>query len=282
MNPEDLIYVDAVTSYDELIKCFTGQSSGSNPSQRSPNKALAFPKTKALSERYVTLCNILVSASQGLVTLSEHRVIKSCLGKLDSKDLNGGRYTFKLTAAEYALTFHVDVNTAYEQLKAASSTLLNRVFERKVGTRQGKLIVHKDHWVSGITYHEGEAWLELRFSPEATPYLTALKGRHTTYLLQHVTRLRSVYSWRMLELLMQFKDTGWKHVGLAEFQWAMGAKKSHVDNFKDLRRWVIEPAIKELAEKNSWKIEYKSVKAGRKVIALRFDFEFYSRAKHER
>jgi plasmid replication initiation protein len=213
-----------------------------------------------------------VAASHGLKTLAEQRVVKSCAAKLDSIRLDQGRYRITLSAAEYAETFNLDSTTAYEQLKAVSTTLLNRVIRRDEPTRRG-IKVHLDHWVSGITYHEGEAWIELRFSHEATPYLTMLRGNHTTYLLKQAASLRSIYSWRLLEMLMQFKDTGWKRIAVEDFAKAMDAKPSHVKNFKDLRQWVIEPAVKELTNKDGWQIEWQPIKSGRKVSALRFDFK---------
>lgn len=225
-----------------------------------------------LSQRHVTLRNDLVAASQGLKTLAEQRVVKSCAAKLDSVRLDQGRYRITLAANEYAETFALDPNTAYEQLKEVSKSLLNRVISREVQTKNGPK-VHLDHWVSGITYHDGEAWLELRFSHEATPYLTMLRGNHTTYLLKQGAGLRSIYSWRLLEMLMQFKDTGWKQVAVETFAAAMDAKPSHRKNFKDLRQWIIEPAVKELMEKDGWQIKWHPIKAGRKVTALRFEFQ---------
>ena len=217
-----------------------------------------------LSQRHVTLRNDLVAAALGLKTLAEQRVVKSCAAKLDSVRLDQGRYRITLAANEYAETFGLDPNTAYEQLKEVANSLLERVIRREEQTKRG-LKVHKDHWVSGITYHEGEAWLELRFSHEATPYLTMLRGNHTTYLLKQAARLRSVYSWRLLEMLMQYKDTGWKQVSVEAFATAMDAKTSHTTNFKDLRRWIIEPAVKELTEKDGWLISWRAIKAGRKA-----------------
>lgn len=225
-----------------------------------------------LSEKHVTLRNDLVAASHGLKTLAEQRVVKSCAAKLDSVRLDQGRYKVTLTAAEYGETFGLDPTTAYEQLKTVSKTLLDRVIRREEQGRKG-LKVHLDHWVSGITYHEGEAWVELRFSHEATPYLVALRGNHTTYLLRQAAGLRSIYSWRLLEMLMQYKDTGWRQMDVDDFIKAMEAKTSHYENFAQLRRWVIEPAVRELTEKDGWIINWEPIKAGRKVKALRFSFE---------
>ena len=53
----------------------------------------------------------------------------------------------------------------------------------------------------------------------------------------------------------------------------MEATDSYKANFSLLRQRVIEPAIKELTEKDSWLIDWQPIKKGRKVTALKFKFE---------
>ena len=43
-------------------------------------------------------------------------------------------------------------------------------------------------------------------------------------------------------------------------------------NFKELRTRIIEPAVKELRQKDNWLIEWEPIKAGRRVSALSFRF----------
>jgi plasmid replication initiation protein len=59
---------------------------------------------------------------------------------------------------------------------------------------------------------------------------------------------------------------------MAEFHEATEPSATARANFKELRLRVIEPAVKELREKNGLVLEWTPVKAGRKVIGLRFSF----------
>jgi plasmid replication initiation protein len=52
----------------------------------------------------------------------------------------------------------------------------------------------------------------------------------------------------------------------------MDATEKQRENFANIRRKIIEPAVKELVEKDGWIIQWRPIKAGRKVRALRFDF----------
>lgn len=53
----------------------------------------------------------------------------------------------------------------------------------------------------------------------------------------------------------------------------MEAKESYKSNFSLLRKWGIEPAVRELVEKDGWLIEWEARKRGRKVAMLLFKFE---------
>ena len=133
---------------------------------------------QSVNELNVNMSNALVRAAHGL-TLAEKRVVSICIAKMDSVGLNNGRYKFKLTAREFAETFEVDANTAYEQLQFAGNHLIKRIARTFEDGRRGK-IEHKWVWVSGVAYHPGEGWMELGFSPEMTPHLTLLRQQFTS------------------------------------------------------------------------------------------------------
>lgn len=225
-----------------------------------------------LSELSVNMSNSLVRAAHGL-SLGEKRVVSACLAKMDSVRLDSGRYKFKLTAEEFADTFDVSNVTAYEQLMDAGKRLMKRTARSIEQTPRGK----KERiwvWVSGVVYHHGEGWIELGFSHEMTPHLAMLRTEFTSYKLKHASALRSMYSWRLLELMMQFKSTGLLRMSVDNFCHAMEASVSAKNNFGELRRSVIEPAVKELTLKDNMLIEWQGTKpGGRKVRNLEFKFK---------
>jgi plasmid replication initiation protein len=219
----------------------------------------------------VNMSNQLVRMAHGL-SLPEKRVVSVCMAKLDSMRAESGRYKFKISAAEFAKEFDLDNVTAYEQLKAVGDKLMARVARTIEKTRRGDK-ERKWVWVSGVTYHHGEGWIEVAFSPEMTPHLVALSKEFTSYKLRHTVDLRSVYSWRLFELLMQFKKTGLLRISVDDFCFAMEAPPSCVKDFGQLRRRVVDPAVAELILKNSLVIDYTATKnGGRKVTGLEFKF----------
>jgi len=232
-------------------------------------------------DRWVTLSNALTRAGQGL-SLSEKRIVMLAVSKLDSmKIMRPGDVlpSVRITAAEYAETYGLDPSSgvAYDALQDAAKALYNRsitFFEpaHKRGGRALKPIRTDMRWVGRCQYGEGEGWVELAWWPEIVPHLIGLKKQFTTYQLQQASALRSVYSWRLLELLVRFKTSGWAEYTIEDFAASMDAPPS-LSDFAQVKRRIIEPAVKELTKKDGWIIQWEPIKAGRKVKALRFKFE---------
>ena len=229
-------------------------------------------------ERWITMSNALTRAGHGL-TLAEKRIVGIAASKLDSrKRLAPGEVpTTRISASEYAEAFDVDADTAYRQLQAASKQLYKRSinFFEPAWARNGKpiepTIVHM-RWVGQVKYQKGQGWCELHWWPALMPHLTGIQRQFTKYQLEQAGALRSNYSWKLLELLSRFTSTGWAEYSIEDFCVSMEATEKQRENFAAIRRKIIEPAVKELIAKDGWKIEWKPLKAGRKVTGLRFDF----------
>lgn len=226
--------------------------------------------TESLTANNVVISNYIVRSAQTL-NLVEKRILMAGIAKLGG--VNG---EIKLSAQEYADTYGVNIRTAYNELKGAVGTLMKRTLSwqitdgKKIGTRT-------TIWVQGYDYFKDEGLVKFRFSEYIFPFLFELEREFTKYQLQQAAALRSIYSWRLLELFEQMKDKtdglGWLSISIEEFWHAMEATESYKTNFQLLRKRVIEPAIKELIEKDGWLIEWEVRKRGRKVSNLLFKFE---------
>lgn len=235
------------------------------------------PRTDvAIPERYVSMSNALARGAQGL-NLSQKRILAMAMAMTDSvpaKDLLDGTrngWTVRLSAAEYAETFGVDIDTAYLQLKVGARALL-RTLWTTIRLEGAKQVTTQGQWLSLAEYRKHEAVVDIRFHEKVAPHLLGLRKQFTTYKLKQASALRSVYSWRLFECLQSWKERGRWVVDVEEFQRCMEAPASCQNDFGQLKRRIIEPAVKELREKDNFEIEWVPVKAGRKVSALCFTF----------
>lgn len=230
----------------------------------------------AVKDRYVSMSNALARGAQGL-SLSQKRIIALAMAHTDSlpaRDLVAGAavgWKVRLSAHEYAEAFEVDANTAYEQLKAGSHSLLKSLW-RTVGEGKKGPLITEGQWLFLAEYCKGGGYVDITFHPKVSPHLLALRSQFTTYKLKQAAALRSIYAWRLFECLQSWKAKGRWSPEIEEFQNAMEAPASCRANFGMLRRSVIEPAVKELREKDGLLLEWEPVKAGRKVTGLDFKF----------
>lgn len=232
-------------------------------------------------ELWVTMSNALIRAGHGL-TLAEKRLVMMAVSKLDSmKVMHAGEVlpSVKITASEYALTYGLDPSSgvAYEALQDAAKNLFDRkiTFFQPAYKRNGqplKPIRNDMRWVGRCQYHEGEGWVQLAWWPDLIPSLMGLRKQFTTYQLQQASALRSTYSWRLLELLSRFKPTGIAEYTIEDFCTSMEATEKQRTDFAKIRTKIIEPAVKELTEKDGWLIQWIPIKTSRKVTAIRFNF----------
>jgi plasmid replication initiation protein len=230
-------------------------------------------------ERWVTMSNALTRAAHGL-TLSEKRIVASAMAKLDSRRVlpAGEVPRTRITAAEYSETFQVDTDTAYNQLQTAAKQLYKRsiTFYEPAHKRSGKPLpptMVQMRWVGSVKYQQGEGWVEIAWWPDLMRHLTGLQAHFTTYQLQQASALRSAYSWKLLELLSRFKSTEKAVYTIEDFCASMGATDKQAADFGKIRTKIIEPAVKELQEKDGWIIKWKPIKAGRRVASVIFEFE---------
>lgn len=237
----------------------------------------ASKEDRPAGERWVTMTNALTRAGHGL-TLAEKRLVMAAISKLDSRKqyLPGEVPTTRITAAEYAELAECSMPTAYEALQDASKQLYQRsITFYEPAFKRGKKALEPTRvtmrWVGQVHYQKGEGWVELYWWPKLLPHLTGIKKQFTSYQLQQASALRSTYSWKLLELLTRFESTGTAEYTVEDFKASMDAPPS-LSDFGQIKRRIIEPAVKELQEKDGWLIQWITIKAGRKVASLRFTF----------
>ena len=218
------------------------------------------------SELTVTKSNALIEASYKL-TLNEQRIILATIAQLDPRRPLPKENHFEITAEDFSKFFGVDEKNAYKELEEAASSLLKRV----VKTSDGRLREHLS-WLLFVRYWDGEGRVTLGFSPLVVPYLTMLHKRFTSYNLKKVSGLKSTYSIRLFEMLMQFRKTKRLVIEVNDFKSRLELKNKY-ERFFDLRKRVIEPAALELKLKSGINISWKVLKDKRKVKKIEFIFD---------
>lgn len=220
----------------------------------------------------VVKSNKVIEASY-MLSLAEQRVLLSCIAQIDSTAVLTEEYRFEVTAFGFAdLVGIANLSNTYRDLKKASEKL----FERSViiddpDPDNPKITQRKTRWISSIDYLPGEGKIVLSFSVGMIPYLSQLSREFTQYKLMHVAGFESVYSIRLYELLVQWSSVGEREIEIEWFksQFQVADKYSRV---VDLKKRVIEPAIKEINEHSNFWVKFGQRKTGRNITHFQFQF----------
>lgn len=211
------------------------------------------------NKNIVTLSHELTRAVYSL-SLNEKRILLKGAALLDT--YGEPDQMIEINVSDCADFYSMEKKGAYRALSVAADKLWDRTLLLKDGTRM--------RWVISSKYNDGSIFL--KFHPDLNPHLLDLQEKFTRYLLTRAASFKLMYTWRLFELIMQFKHTGFFKIELNEFKEILDIPKYYSSDFSRIRLKVIEPAIKEIREKDGLNVIWKPLKRGRSVVALEFKF----------
>ncbi|PTQ86174.1 replication initiation protein RepM [Agitococcus lubricus] len=225
-----------------------------------------------LRNELVVKSNRLIEASYRL-DLVEQRIILFAIKEARESSLGlTSDHFLTIRAADYAAQFNVSTKKAYEQIKAAATTLYMRsLILHDVHPESGKERVTKARWVSAASYIDGEGAIQLQFSGVIVPYITLLEREFTSYRLAAVSNMSSTYAIRLYELLIQWGSIGKREVELNWLRSALLIEEDYRRLF-DLKKWVIDVALEQINQHSDLSVSYSQRKTGRTVTHLTFTF----------
>lgn len=211
----------------------------------------------------VSKSNCLIDASYQL-NVQAQKLVLACLGKVDSRGDIPKEMT--LTAQEYSAL--MGIPNARRDLYRAADSLFDAVIILKDEHEEVKF-----RWIQkGVKKFKGDGAITITWTDEVLKYISSLQSRFTTYKLRHIAELQSSHSIRLYELLMRFNSTGERRIYVDDFKSALGISDKY-QQFKELNKFVIKAAVKELNDRSDLIISYKTMKKGRNVTALEFTFK---------
>lgn len=215
----------------------------------------------------VAKSNNLIDASYKL-NVQAQKLVLACLGKIDSRPDATPQKEVTLTASEFSELMGIDIKNAHRELYKAADALFKSSIILHEGDDEIEL-----YWIQEKAKKiKGEGAIRIVWSDRILRYICQLKSRFTTYKLRNIASLQSGHSIRLYELLMKFNSTGERVIYLDDFKSALGISDKYPE-FKVLNRDVIKPAIEELNDRSDLIIKFDTIKKGRTIVALIFEFK---------
>jgi plasmid replication initiation protein len=177
-------------------------------------------------------------------------------------------------AESYINQFGVARQTAYQALKDACDDLFARQFSYQEINERGNTENVRSRWVSEVRYVDAEATVKLIFAPIVIPLITRLEERFTQYEMKQISELSTGYAIRLYELLICWRTTGKTPIiELADFRQKMGVLDAEYQRMYDLKKYVLEPSLKQINEHTDITASYEQHKKGRTITGFSFKFK---------
>ena len=229
----------------------------------------------------VVKANSLIQAGYRL-TLAEQRTLLAAIALIGKDDTPTDKETYTVTASALEDLSGKTAQRAYQELAEAAHRLYRREVRIEKGTNGEELgpadkkglrrRITMTRWVQEVEYVEDEGRIELRFSHSILPYLSMLQREFTSYKLKHVATMRSTHGVRLYELLSQWRQVGEREIEIREIRRMFGVEDRY-SSIADLKKRVIEPAVRDVNECSDLSVRWGQRKAGRKIAAIQFKFK---------
>lgn len=270
----------------------------------------------------VTLSNDMIKAGYKL-TVNEIRLILIAIAQMPKGDKDkepeplDPMKPYYITKEDF-VKMGVEPNNVAREIRSACSDLLKR--EVYIDTPIGVL---GTHWVHNILHFKTKVFEELKqkypnskyddeflqqlkkhnlldtipviaqsddnimarviFHADIIPYISQLRQHFTQLKLTEMAGFSSFYSFRVYILMMQWRDTGFIIIRLDEFRKMLDLVEKY-PAIKDLKKWVLDTALKEINDKSPYNADYevtdKNGKSGKgiKLTHLKIKFKLKTKA----
>lgn len=215
----------------------------------------------------VTQDNQLIEACYSM-TLNEKRLLLFGISKINPStfpDLNKP-FKFEMTAADWKEQFGGD--NPWLMLQRSGEKLIGRTLTLHSKTNQDKTMLN---WFEEAKFQPTQGRVVITFTRAVQVRLAGMLEQFTTIDLLAVSQLNSTHAVRLYELLSQFKSTGYRVMTLEDFRFSMDVVNTNKGT-KELKRAVLNPAIKQLNEKSDLFCVVTDIKEGRTITGFKFVF----------
>lgn len=195
------------------------------------------------------------------------RILMAFASLVEEKDVNSKDDFLEYKISASSVINNIDAGgDYYKQVREAAYTLLDQKLEKRIGKNGFKLYT----LFSTIEYNDGV--ITGKFHHELKPFFLGLKEKFTQFNLMQYMQLPSIYSQKLYAFLKSWDDKPYVIVSVIELHEMLDTPESFRTNFKELRRWVLEKAHKDIIGKTQLNYEWEAIKQGRSVISVRFIF----------
>lgn len=217
----------------------------------------------------VVKSNALVNAMFDL-SLQGNRFLAFAISLLDrgSVPQPGQAVALEIPVLEFSQAFNMDSKNAYREIERLADQLQKKIIQLQPDqTASGRRV--KVGIVTRQEYLDGEGRVWITFDDTIIPHLVGLTDQFTRYRIKDVYQFARASTWRVYELLKQFKEIGRREVEVDELKYKLGLSGRY-PVLADFRKRVLDPAVDEINGTSDIQVQYDQKKRGRRVVSFLF------------
>jgi plasmid replication initiation protein len=243
---------------------------------RQINRIVDTPsKLKSMETRNypVVKANDLIQKTRYDLSLQEQKLVLHLIQLITPDDKEFTEYQFSIQ--DYCKICEIDYKNGknYQNIKKSLKALSDKSFWVEIDNKEVLM-----RWVHEIEIDKSSGIIEVQLHEKLKPYLLQLKQFFTKYNYLYVMSMRSQYSIRLYEILKSYENVRGIIYEIDELRKVLGMSKNILPRWVDLKRFVIEQAIKEINELTDILVRYDTIKKGRSV----FEVVFHISSKDEK
>lgn len=217
----------------------------------------------------VTKSNMLIEAGYRL-SLTEMQIILYGIGLINplQKDFP---LSYQIEITRFSKMFDRDHGDIYKEVKnAVVKRFWNRDFSYP--DEKGKIVTLR--WLTKMVHEDKSGYIEIKFSEEIQPYLHQLQGNFTSFYIDQIAKLKSIYSVRFYEYAIMVLNKNKSNQEIFSLSIEEIKKWLNIEDrykrFCDFKIRILEKSKNEISNLSNLNFKYKVIKLGRHPNTIEF------------
>ena len=210
--------------------------------------------------------NDLITAKYRLTIIQQY-VLHNVISQIHIEDTDFKKY--EINVRSIAESHGIDTKNAYRYIKKSALELNKQPII--IGDEIEGIALN---WFSSVRYNSNRGSLLVDFHPDLKPYLLQLQSYFTQYENKNIQQFKCVHSLRFYEFLKQKQNLGkglefYIELTIENIRSMFCFSENEYKKTNDLKRFVIEPAIKEITNQTDLNIkDVQFLKKGRSIHSV--------------
>lgn len=128
------------------------------------------------------------------------------------------------------------------------------------------------NWCSKFAVNTTKGFINIEIHKDLNKHLTSLTSNFGISYLNEFLKIKGMYSKRLYMIFRKSLKLGRVKISLIELKSILKIENK-LPLYADIKRRILNPAVKNISENSNMKVSFKEIKVGRKVEFIEFKFK---------